>query len=87
MPDPQVDIALAQLVFLQTLRMQREQEFAVKDRNHQPQQSRRTGAAASATPQAATSPKKPATSWPHHRRFWHRSVKSTPSEPQPLGAS
>jgi hypothetical protein len=87
MPDPQLDIALAQLCFLQTLRLQREQEFAVKDKSPQLQESRRTGAPASATPQAATSPKKPATPWPHHRRFWHRSVKPAPSKPQPLGAS
>ena len=86
MPEPQLDIAVAQLLFLQTLRLQREQEFAVKEKNHQPQQSRRTGTPASATPQAATSPKKPATPWPHHRRFWHRQVHPAAPKPATLNA-
>jgi hypothetical protein len=85
MPDPQLDIALAQLLFLQTLRLQREEELTVNDENHQRQRPQRTSAP-SAKPQLAMSPQQKRTnSWPHHRRFWHRSTQ--PATPKPQTAS
>ena len=72
MPDPQLDVSLAQLLFLQSLRLQWKQEFAMKPSNHEPRRPQAThGPPAN---QAQPSAEKRPTPWPHHRRFWHRKM-------------